>query len=154
MVTTPVTREVDEVVCEIFVAAPPERVFEALISPEQILEWWRNDTVFLERAEFEPRLGGRWGYETKQLVDGKRKFEVHGEVLVYEPPRLLAYTWIANVHEDPLRRTVVRWELTPARGGTQVKLTHNGLANEQKSRSGYSSGWPGLLERLGKFVQQ
>ncbi|HEX2715392.1 MAG TPA: SRPBCC domain-containing protein [Candidatus Acidoferrales bacterium] len=154
MTTTTITQDQDAVVSEVEIAAPPERVFQALIDPKQVVEWWRNDTITMGRFELEPRVGGRWGYETKQMVNGVSKFKVHGEVLEYDPPRLLAYTWIANLHEDKTRRTVVRWELTPVSGGTLVKLVHSGLAQEHASRRGYSTGWPGVIERLRKFVEQ
>ena len=85
--------------------------------------------------------------------DGVSKFRVEGELIAYDRPRLLAYTWIANLHDDPSRRTEVRWELTPFKGGTRVRLTHSGLAQEPKSRGGYSNGWPDLLDRLKKFIE-
>src|SRR5262249_343626 len=98
-------------------------------------------------------VGGRWGYQTKQLVDGADRFQVQGEVLAYDPPRLLAYTWIANLHEDPAWRTEVRWELTPVSGGTRGKLTHSGLAKEHKAHTGHRSGWTDLVGRLKKFAE-
>jgi len=154
MATTKVTLDLDAVVSEVHIAAPPERVFQALIDPKQAMEWWRNETVTIEEFAVEPKVGGRWGYQTKQTVEEVGKFQVHGEVLAYDPPRVLAYTWIANKHEDKTRRTEVRWELTPVSGGTRVKLTHSGLAKEHKARSGYSSGWPDLVDRLKKFVEK
>jgi len=154
MATTKVSPDADGIVCEIHISAPPERVFQALIDPKQGTEWWRNETISIENFKLEPKVGGRWGYQTNKLVDGANKFEVHGEVIAYDPPRLLAYTWIANLHEDKTRPTEVRWELTPVSGGTRVKLTHSGLAQEPKARSGYSSGWPDLVGRLKKFVER
>jgi Activator of Hsp90 ATPase homolog 1-like protein len=63
-------------------------------------------------------------------VNGVDEFEGHGEVLEIDPPRLLVYTWIANWHADPKRKTNVRWELAPSQGGTNVKVAHSGLAEE------------------------
>jgi uncharacterized protein YndB with AHSA1/START domain len=153
MATAKVNPDADAVVVEIQIAAPPDRVFQALIDPQQATKWWRNDAVSLEGFHLERKVGGRCGYQTDKVVDGVNKFRVEGKVLAYDPPRLLAYTWIANLHDDPSRRTEVRWELTAVKGGTQVKLTHSGLAQEPKSRAGYSSGWPDLLDRLKKFVE-
>jgi len=154
MATSKVSPDFDRLTAEIQIAAPPERVFQALVDPKQIVEWWRNDVVSLEGVELEPRVGGRWGYQTNKAVDGKNRFRVQGEILEYDPPRLLAYTWMANLHRDPARRTVVRWELTPAGGGTRVKVTHSGLAQEEESRRGYSSGWPDVIDRLRRFVER
>ena len=81
------------------------------------------------------------------------EFECHGEILELDPPHLLVYTWFGNWHDNQALRTVVRWELTPDSGGTHVKVTHSGLAQEDAARKDYSSGWPGVLEKLKKFVE-
>jgi uncharacterized protein YndB with AHSA1/START domain len=49
---------------------------------------------------------------------------------------------------------VVRWELTPTKLGTLVKVTHSGLAQEEAARKDYSGGWPGVLEMLKKFAEK
>jgi uncharacterized protein YndB with AHSA1/START domain len=102
------------------------------------------------------RLGGRYRYATEKgsvVVNNVREFECHGEIIEYDPPRILAYTWIANWHDDASRRTVVRWELTPKSGGTHVKVTHGGLTDLPVARKDYAGGWPGVLENLKKFVE-
>jgi uncharacterized protein YndB with AHSA1/START domain len=71
-----------------------------------------------------------------------------------DPPRLLVYTWVANWHDDKSLRTVVRWELTPHRGGTHVKVTHSGLAEEEAAGKDYSGGWPGVVEMLKAFAEK
>jgi len=48
----------------------------------------------------------------------------------------------------------VRWELTPTEGGTRVKVTHSGLAQESAARKDYSGGWPGVVQQLKKFVEK
>lgn len=156
MATTRITPDEDAVVCEVHIGAPPERVFEAIIDPKQVLQWWSSPDCQIEAFSFEPRKGGRWSYDTKQSsmnVNGVSKFHCEGEVLEYDPPRTLAYSWIANWHEDKSQRTVVRWELTPRDGGTDVKLTHSGLVNLAMSRKDYSGGWIGVANTLKKFVE-
>jgi uncharacterized protein YndB with AHSA1/START domain len=157
MASTLVTPDLDAVVSEIHIAAPPERVFQALIDPKQVMNWWTNDQCAIDSFTMEPRKGGRWTYDTKQStinVNGVSKFHCDGEVLEYDPPRLLAYSWIANWHEDKSQRTVVRWELAPAGGGTRVKVTHSGLANLPASRKDYSGGWTGVVQQLKQFVEK
>ena len=157
MATTIITPDQDAVVSEVQIAAPPDRVFQALIDPKQVMLWWTNPECAIESFAMEPRKGGRWTYDTKQSklnVNGVSKFHCDGEVLEYDPPRLLAYTWIANWHEDKRQRTVVRWELTARSGGTHVKVTHSGLANLPLARKDYSGGWPGVVEQLKRFVEK
>src|SRR5712692_1762585 len=157
MASTFVTPDQDAIVSEIHIAAPPERVFQALIDPRQVMQWWTSDTCQIELFEMDARRGGHWRYATKQStrnVNDVSKFNCHGEVLEFDPPRLLAYSWIANWHDDKTRRTTVRWELTPEAGGTRVKVTHSGLAQEALARKDYSGGWPGVVEMLKKFVEK
>jgi len=156
MATSRISPDADAVVSEIEIAAPVERVFEALIDPRQVMLWWTSEACGIEGFAMERRVGGRWLYDSKEgtvNVNGVTKFHCEGEVLEYDPPRRLAYTWIANWHEDKALRTVVRWELSQAGGRTRVKVTHSGLAKEQVARRDYSGGWPDVIDQLRKFVE-
>jgi uncharacterized protein YndB with AHSA1/START domain len=156
MASTIITPDQDSVVSEIHIAAPPDRVFQALIDPRQVMRWWTSEVCPIESFSMQAKLGGRWTYDTVKgtlNVNGVTKFHCEGEVLEYDPPRRLAYSWIANWHDEKSRRTVVRWELTPKSGGTQVKLTHSGLTQEPVARKDYSSGWTGVVTQLKQFVE-
>ena len=151
MPTAIITSDQDAITSEIDIAAPPDRVFQALTTaselrsatvhcaPECPVKFWKMDA----------RLGlAAYSYETESgpvEVNGVRQFECHGDIVECDPPRLLVYTWIANWHDDLALPTVVRWELTPTKTGTHVKVKHSGLAQETAARKDYSSGWPGVL---------
>jgi uncharacterized protein YndB with AHSA1/START domain len=156
MASIVVTPDQDALVSEIHIAAPPERVFQALIDPAQAMQWWNSPECPIEAYSIEPRAGGCWRYDTKQSqmnVNGMSKFHCEGEVLEYDPPRVLVYTWIANWHEHPAQRTVVRWELASSKGGTLLRVTHSGLADLAASRKDYAGGWPGVVAQLKAFVE-
>jgi uncharacterized protein YndB with AHSA1/START domain len=153
-----ITADQDAVVCEIHVEAPPERVFAALTDSRQLLQWWGAEPSVTTRLwEIDPRPGGKWRMECTgcngMSVNGVTEFEVHGEIIEFSPPRLLAYTWIANWHSDPSHTTVVTWDLRRVGNGTLVKVTHSGLANESVCRRDYSGGWPGVLDLLDKYLK-
>lgn len=81
MASAIITPDDDAVVSEIHIAAPPERVFQALIDPQQVVQWWTNEQCPIESFEFEPRRGGRWRYGTKQStinINGVTKFHCEG----------------------------------------------------------------------------
>jgi uncharacterized protein YndB with AHSA1/START domain len=152
-----VTPDNDAIVSEIHIAAPPERVFQALTDPAELFRWFTSPECPVKFWEMDARAGGRYRYATEKgtvVVNNVREFECHGEILEYDPPRLLVYTWIANWHDDKSRRTVVRWELTPHAPGTHVKVTHSGLAAENAARKDYTGGWPGVVQLLKKFVEE
>ena len=152
-----VTLDQDAVVCEVQIAAPRERIFEALTTPNQLTRWFTNDSCPVKYWNMDARKGGAYSYATAKAdfdVNGVSEFECHGEILEYDPPRLLVYTWLGNWHLDRQRATIVRWELTPTVAGTHVKVTHSGLAQEPVARKDYSGGWVGVLESLQKFSEE
>jgi uncharacterized protein YndB with AHSA1/START domain len=156
MATTIVTPNQDAVISEIYISAPATRVFQALTDAKEIQRWFTNPECPVKFWKMDARLGGRYSYATAKgtvVVNDVSEFECQGEITEYDPPRTLAYTWIANWHDDKSRRTVVRWELTPKDSGTQVKVTHSGLTQEPTARRDYSGGWTGVMEMLKKFVE-
>lgn len=146
MASTTVTPDQDTIVSEIDIAAPPERVFEAISDAKVV----RRRSPELSAFEMDTRVGGRWYLEMRcpQPYHGVSVIRHDGEILECEPPRLLAYTWTANFHKDPKGCSVVRWELTPTKSGTHVKVTHSGLVHEPEACKDYAGGWPGVLEAL------
>ena len=154
MPVSQITPDQDAIVTEIEIAAPPERVFQALTDPAQLMLWWVG-TPKGALWEMDARPGGKWRYELtdpsrKKVLNGVRDFKAHGEITEFDPPRVLAYTWLGNWHEHPERPSTARWELSATSTGTRVKVTHSGLANEPIVRKDYAGGWPGVLEKLRK----
>ncbi len=157
MTTTIITPDQDAIVSEIQISAPPARVFQALTTADELQRWFGSPECPVKLWKMDPRRGGHYSYATEAgsiVVNGVRAFQCHGEILEYDPPRLLVYTWIANWHDDVGRTTVVRWELAAKSGGTHVRVTHSGLATMPVVRIDYSGGWPGVVEMLKKFVEQ
>jgi uncharacterized protein YndB with AHSA1/START domain len=152
MPTAIVTPGQDAIVSEIEISAPPELVFQALSDASQLQHWFGSPTCALKSWTMDARVGGHYGY-TQPGSNGVREFECHGQITECDPPRTIAYTWIANWHEDKSASTQVRWELTPKPGGTRVKVTHSGLANLPSARKDYSGGWPSVVAQLKKFVE-
>lgn len=147
----------DIVVAEIEIAAPPERVFQAISTGEDLMRWWISPSCEREIWNIDPRPGGRWHFKTGKsthVINGVDTFEAHGEILEFSPPRMLVYTWIANWNDAPAQQTVVSWVLTPTKTGTHLKVTHSGLATMPVARKDYSGGWVGVLQLLKKFSEE
>jgi len=153
MANTIITPDRDAVISEIEIAAPPERVFDALVEREQVSRWSNSDAYQLVQWELEARVGGKWRSTSREKASSKL-FDHWGEVVAVDRPRTLAYTWFANWHSDQAHPTMVRWELTPSAAGTRLKVTHSGLAPLPGACEGYSQGWPGLLEAVKASVEK
>jgi uncharacterized protein YndB with AHSA1/START domain len=153
MPTAIITPDKDAVITEVEIAAPPDRVFQALTTRDQALQWGGGGAFQITSWEMDARPGGDWRFVSRER-GSTREFDHHGKVVEVDPPRVLVYTWFANWHSDPLHQTMVRWDLTPTSTGTRVKVTHSGLTELPEACTGYSQGWPGLLEDLKRFSEK
>jgi uncharacterized protein YndB with AHSA1/START domain len=160
MTMTPISRitpDQDAIVTEIEIATPPERVFQALTDPAQLMRWWGAPPLGTF-WEMDARPGGKWRFEIsdpsgKMGVNGVSTFKAHGEITEFDPLRVLAYTWLGNWHDHPERPSTARWELSATKTGTRVKITHSGLADQPIARKDFAGGWPGVLEMLRKHCE-
>jgi uncharacterized protein YndB with AHSA1/START domain len=163
MATVAITPDQDAVVAEIFVAAPPARVFEAITDPKQVPQWWGQQGMYrITEWKGDLRTGGKWS-SVGTGADGT-SFRVDGEYLEVDPPRLLVHTWIPSWISN--LKTVVRWELEPrdvhglqhsgpkkSGTGTLVRLRHQGFAGAPKSAFDHSQGWTRVLAWMQGFVE-
>jgi uncharacterized protein YndB with AHSA1/START domain len=163
MATATITSDQDAIVAEIFIAAPPARVFQAISDPAQLPKWWGEDGMYhVTSSVMDVRPGGKWRSEGVGS-DGK-SFHVEGEYLEVDPPRLLVHTWTGTHHPG---RTVVRWELEPqsvhglhphglkkSGTGTLVRVRHSGFAGDVAGVTSHGEGWKRVLGWLEEFVQK
>lgn len=88
MATLAVTPDQGTVVGEVFIAAPPARVFEAITDANQIPRWWGQQGLYrITKWKADVRPGGKWS-SLGVNADGT-SFEVSGEYLEVDPPRLI-----------------------------------------------------------------
>ena len=136
--------------CEIFIAAPRERVFDALTDPKQAMQWWgQKEGYNLTEFNLDPRIGGRWSTSGSSQRMGAIKIE--GEILELDPPRRLAYTWLSNWMP---KSTTVVWELEKQNNGTVVKLTHTGFAGDVEQAKNHTIGWSSVLGWLQAYAEK
>jgi uncharacterized protein YndB with AHSA1/START domain len=164
MATATVTPDQDTVIAEIFIAASPERVFQAITDPRQVPQWWGQKGMYrVTDWKGDLRPGGKWS-SIGVGADGS-SFYVEGEYLEVDPPRLLVHTWNASWATE--LKTVVRWELEPrsvhglqhsgpqkAGTGTLVKIRHTGFASNVKAASDHGEGWKRVLGWAQAFLEK
>lgn len=140
----------DEIVSEIHIDAPAERVFQALVDPSQVVQWWGQNGIYrCTKFESDLRVGGTW--KTIGLDGNGHQFEVSGEYLELDPPRLLSSTWVATWTGDA--KTKVRWELQPTGNGTLVRIRQSGFAAHPHLAQAYR-GWPRMLVWLQALLEK
>ncbi len=111
----------DSITIERDFKASIDRVFKALISPNDLINWHHaGDGWVTPHAEVEPKLGGkiRIGYSS---ADGTMTFEFGGIISEYDPPKRLAYYLQA---EDVLNKDnrQVAYDLSESNGVTHLRL--------------------------------
>jgi uncharacterized protein YndB with AHSA1/START domain len=110
---------------------PPARVWQALTSSDELARW--HPTPF----EFEPAVGGRVRFAAPPGVPDWPD----GEVLEFDPPRTLSYTW----GQDDLR-----WELQERPDGCLLILSHSFGDRFKAARD--AAGWELCLVALGESL--
>jgi uncharacterized protein YndB with AHSA1/START domain len=161
--TARITPDENTIVAEIVIAAPAERVFQAIADPDQRRQWWGQRGLYrTTEVHSDLRPGGKW-WSVGVGADGV-SFRVEGEYLEVVPPRLLVHTWLASW--TPALETVVRWELEPrevhslepggpqkVHTGTLVRVRHQGFAGNTKTALDHESGWKRVLAWMQRFLE-
>jgi uncharacterized protein YndB with AHSA1/START domain len=134
-------------VYSIYIAAAPEKVWQALTSAEFSRQYFSGFAV-----EVEPKVGGAF---VVRLPDGG--VHISGEVVAYEPPRRLTMTWDVNWPglKEALGSTLVTYEIERAGEGT-VRLTLTQAQDRELDDdilSGGRTGWPAILSNMKSLLE-
>lgn len=123
-----------------YIAAPAEKVWEALTSTEWTQKYWTKLGIQSEWTV---------GADIRQKgAEGEVYW--HGKILSSEPHHRYSFTFDdAPEGADPANQSRVTYELEP-RGDTAVKLTvtHDNFPEDSKLYESISGGWPSVLSGL------
>lgn len=132
------------VVVSRFIDAPPQRVYDAWIIPQNASKWlFATPTGRMLRAEIDPKVGGKFRFTDRR--DGQDVDHV-GQYLELVPARKIAFTFTVPKYAN--EETVVRVDISPKGSGTKIVLTHEGVLPEWSART--MDGWTKMLEGLAK----
>jgi uncharacterized protein YndB with AHSA1/START domain len=130
----------------IYIAATPDKVWQALTSSESTRKYfWERD------IELEPKLGGAFALK---LPDGK--VNVRGKVIGWDPPRKLSVTWKVEwpAEFSKLPECVVTYEIAQAGEAVRLTMTESHSWNVPEAiLSGGRTGWPAILSSLKSLLE-
>jgi uncharacterized protein YndB with AHSA1/START domain len=127
------------VVIEREMTHPPEKVWRALTQGPLIQEW-------LMANDFQPVVGHRFHFRSTPVPNWDGLIE--GEVIEVEPNSRLTYSWATMG-----MKSLVAWTLTPANGGTHVRMEHSGfLSDSDAAYKGATYGWKNFIGKLEDVV--
>ncbi len=128
----------------LYIAAPPEKVWDGFVSPES------NRILFMgAELEAEWKPGGSMAW-VGPGSDGKPTKYVQGEVLRFDPPKMLQYTFKIGQSERTSRVSV---ELIPETEATKVTVVHDQWTEGDTAYAGTADGWPRILSRLKTLIE-
>jgi len=132
------------IVGDIVIEAPPEAVFESLVSPQELEQWWGQDGMYRTHDwKVDLRPGGERSCLATSATGAV--MTVRGVHLEVDPPRTLSHTWNPS-WETELPETTVRYTLTAVPEGTLLHIEHTGFDNQHlKSQEGHRDGWLRVL---------
>jgi uncharacterized protein YndB with AHSA1/START domain len=128
----------------IYIAATPDVVWEGFVSKQS------NRVIFMgAELEADWRPGGAMAW-VGPGTDGKPVTYVHGEVLQYDPPKTLQYTFAMGQSAAMSRVTV---DLVAETEATRVTVVHDQWAEADSAYSATADGWPRILSRLKTLIE-
>lgn len=128
-----------------FIAAAPERVFEAITSADLSSRYWGHANV----SDWVP--GSRWEHVRN---DEARTVELVGRVVEHTPPSRLVLSWVNQSEEsDPQAYSRVTFDIVPYDGMSKLIVTHEDLIKGSGMEQGVSKGWPIVLSSLKTFLE-
>ena len=124
--------------------APPEKVWSAITSKEEMKKW------YFDLKEFRPEVGFEfhfWG------EDGDLKFLHHCKITEVIPGKKLSHTWSYPEYKGS---SLLTFELFPEGKGTKLRLTHAGLESFPQDHASFKkenfvAGW---TEIIGKNLKE
>lgn len=122
--------------------APPERVWEAITTPETIKKWFFGVDTKTDLKEGSPIVHtGEWQ---------GNPYEDKGEIVKVEPRKLLVHThWsdASGLPDRPENYQRVSWKLSPSNGSTELTVDEVNIPSEEAKKMSEQS-WETVLEKL------
>lgn len=132
---------------EIIINAPTTEVWDALVNPDKIKEYFYGTETIADWQK-----GGKIIFRGN--FDGK-SYEDKGFVVQIDPPRLLEYKyWSAwsGLEDKPENYQSVSFKLLPDNDATQLIMTQSGFADTDKQNHAEQM-WPEVLINIKKVVE-
>ena len=140
----------------ISIDAPPSKVWDALINPEQTKKYMFGCETVSDWKIGSPLLW-KGNYEGNDMVF------VKGHIVDFQPEKLLAYTTIdpnnTEVPDIPENYLTVTYELKEENGQTELKVTQGDYSKVANGEKRYNDtieggGWMSILEAIKTLLEE
>ena len=139
------TRETISYVYVTYIAATPEKVFDAITKPELARRYWGHENV----SDWTP--GSDWQHVR---ANDERTVDLVGKVVETSPPTRLVITWAnASQAADPDAYSRVTFDIEPYDDMVRLTVRHDELQAGSGMANGIQKGWPIVLSSLKSFLE-
>jgi uncharacterized protein YndB with AHSA1/START domain len=129
----------------LYIAAPAETVWKALLDGEFTRQYWEHENVSTWTA------GSPWEHRP---ITGDRKVSILGEVIEASPPQRLVITWAEpadRLHRQ--RHSRVTFEIESVGDMVRLTVTHDDLESGSEMERKITAGWPRVLSSLKSLLE-
>ncbi|MFZ1170405.1 MAG: SRPBCC family protein [Bradyrhizobium sp.] len=128
----------------VYIQAPCEKVWDALIDPEMNKEYWGRHCNVSDW-----KVGSRWQHAD---YDDRTQVRVAGTVIESNRPHRLVLSWARPEHlDDPDQVSKVTFTIEQQFGSSKLTVIHSDLDDEMLR--GVSGGWPPILSSLKTLLE-
>lgn len=139
------SQQIQDFVYITYIQTTPERLWEALTTPEFTRQYWFNIDVTSD---------WKVGSPVSYMRDGQAK--MNGKVLIADRPNVLSYTFRdaqGEASHEPPTKVVLKIERQPDSDVCKLTVTHSDFVENSKHRPAISQGWPMVLSGLKTFLE-
>ena len=128
----------------IYIEAPVEKVWDALVDPEMTKDYWGR-----HRNTSDWKVGSRWQHEN---YDDPSEVAVAGTVVESDRPHRLVLTWARpGSVGDGDKTSRVTFTIEEQFGTAKLTVTHSEL--DEEMLKAISGGWPPILSSLKTMLE-
>lgn len=121
------------------IAAPAQELFDAWLDPARLAVWMRPGGAPRATVKTDPRVGGGFEIVMHAAAGPVPHTGTYREI---DRPRRLVFTW--NSPYAGQGDSLVTVEFRPARGATEIVLTHERLPSAEMAKA-HEKGWSEIL---------
>ena len=128
----------------VYIQAPCEKVWDALIDPEMNKEYWGRHCNVSDW-----KVGSRWQHAD---YDDRTQVRIAGTVIESNRPHRLVLSWARPEHlDDPDQVSKVTFTIEQQFGSSKLTVIHSDLDDEMLRA--VSGGWPPILSSLKTLLE-
>lgn len=134
-----------------YIATTADKVWEALVDPKVMAEYWIGATGPARVNISDWKIGSKWEHTR---ADESKQVDVAGTVVEFVPPTRMAMTWARPAEvEDTSKHSLVTFDIEAQGNVVKLTVTHSDLEKDPNMLNGISNGWPRVLSNLKSLLE-